>query len=245
MSSELLAKLQPITGVIFDAFGTLVSIRKPAHPYRELLRIGARQGRRSSAADLRELMTQPMTLFAAAMELDIEVSQEEMQALRDSLAGEIASIEPYRDAQEAMSMLRDAGIKTAICSNLSLPYGPAVASLFPNIDTAIFSYAEGVMKPDAMIYQITCRRLGIAPGQYFAGPEGQIVMIGDSPKCDRDGPRSIGINGYLLNRSGGGQFNDLVQSLNRLSTGIMLEPAMLRLPFTMSGVPTNDSVSRR
>ena len=211
MNSEKLAKLQPITGVIFDAFGTLASIRKPTHPYRQLLRIGERQGRRSSAADLRELMTQPMALFAAAMKFEIEVSQEEMQALRDSLEGEIASIEPYPEAREAVSMLRDAGIKTAICSNLSLPYGPAVASLFPNIDTAIFSYAEGVMKPDAMIYQITCRRLGIAPGQYFAGPEGQIVMIGDSPKCDRDGPRSIGINGYLLNRSGGGQFNDLVQ----------------------------------
>jgi HAD superfamily hydrolase (TIGR01549 family) len=152
-----------------------------------------------------------MALFAAAMEFEIEVSQEEMQALRDSLEGEIASIEPYPEAREAVSMLRDAGIKTAICSNLSLPYGPAVASLFPNIDTAIFSYAEGVMKPDPMIYKIACSRLGISPGQYFAGPGGQVVMIGDSPKCDKDAPRSIGINGYLLDRCGGGQFSDLVQ----------------------------------
>jgi HAD superfamily hydrolase (TIGR01549 family) len=156
-------------------------------------------------------MTQPLTLSDAAMELGIEVTQEQMQALRESLEGEIASIEPYAEAREAVSMLRDAGIKTAICSNLPLPYGPAVASLFPNIDTAIFSYAEGVMKPDAMIYQLACSRLGIPPGQYFAGPGGQVVMIGDSPNYDRDGPRSIGINGYLLNRSGGGQFNDLVQ----------------------------------
>lgn len=211
MNSELLAKLQPITGVIFDAFGTLVSIRKPTHPYRQLLRIGERQGRRSSAADLRELMTHSLTLSDAAREFEIKVSQEEMQALRDSLVREIASIAPYPDAQEAVSMLCDAGLKIAICSNLSLPYGPAVASLFPNIDTAIFSYAEGVMKPDPMIYQIACRRLGIAPGQYFAGPGGQVVMIGDSRKCDRDGPRTIGINGYLLNRGGGGQFNDLTQ----------------------------------
>lgn len=209
--SEMRAKLQPITGVIFDAFGTFVNSRKPSHPYRQLLRIGARQGRRRGAADLRELMTQPLTLSDAAMEFGIELTQGEKQALRDSLAREIASIQPYSDAQEAVSMLRDAWIKAAISSNLSLPYGPAVASLFPNIDTATFSYAEGVMKPDPMIYQIACRRLGIAPGQYFVGDGGQVVMIGDSPKCDRDGPRSIGINGYLLNRSRGGQFNDLLE----------------------------------
>jgi HAD superfamily hydrolase (TIGR01549 family) len=211
MISEMLSKLQPITGVIFDAFGTLVSIRKPAHPYRELLRIGARQGRRSSAADLRELMTQPMTLFAAAMELDIEVSQEEMQALRDSLARELASIEPYPDAIEAVSILRQAGLRVAICSNLASPYGSVVTDLFSDLDAFVFSYAEGVMKPDPVIYKIACSRLGISPGQYFAGPGGQVVMIGDSAKCDRDGPRSFGINGYLLNRSGGGQFSDLVQ----------------------------------
>lgn len=219
MNSELLAKLQPITGVIFDAFGTLVSIRKPTHPYRQLLRIGERQGRRSSAADLRELMTQSLTLSDAAMEFEIEVTQEEMHALRNSLARELALIEPYPDAIEAVSILRQGGLRVAICSNLASPYGSVVTDLFSDMDAFVFSYAEGLMKPDPVIYQIACSRLGIPPGQYFAGAGGQVVMIGDSPKCDRDAPRSIGVNGYLLDRSGGGQFSDLVQFAEQIIRG--------------------------
>lgn len=36
-------------------------------------------------------------------------------------------------------------------------------------------------------------------------------MIGDSKRCDRDGPRSVGIMGFHLDRTGRGSLNDLVQ----------------------------------
>jgi FMN phosphatase YigB (HAD superfamily) len=36
-------------------------------------------------------------------------------------------------------------------------------------------------------------------------------MIGDSPRCDRDGPRIVGIQGFLLRRGGDAGFKDLHQ----------------------------------
>lgn len=32
----------------------------------------------------------------------------------------------------------------------------------------------------------------------------QIAMIGDSPRCDRDGPKAVGIKGFHLDRSDAG-----------------------------------------
>ncbi|OSN68755.1 hypothetical protein BV349_00844 [Pseudomonas syringae pv. actinidiae] len=41
-------------------------------------------------------------------------------------------------------------------------------------------------------------------------------MIGDSEKCDRDGPNALGIQGFLLNRQGGNDFSDLTEFSNRV-----------------------------
>lgn len=70
------------------------------------------------------------------------------------------------------------------------------------------------MKPDPSIYLSLCRKLGVwAPHAALekAREKGRVVMIGDSRKCDRDGPRAVGIVGYHLDRSGQGKISDLVQ----------------------------------
>lgn len=36
-------------------------------------------------------------------------------------------------------------------------------------------------------------------------------MIGDSKKCDHDGPNAVGIRGFLLNRQGGKGLNNLIE----------------------------------
>lgn len=46
-----------VRAVIFDVFGTLLEIRDRQHPFRQLLREGAQQGRPPSRNDLRVLMT--------------------------------------------------------------------------------------------------------------------------------------------------------------------------------------------
>lgn len=51
----------------------------------------------------------------------------------------------------------------------------------------------------------------ISPGHYFSDTLGRVLMIGDSVRCDRDGPRDVGVIGFHLDRSGRGKIQDLVQ----------------------------------
>jgi len=66
--------------------------------------------------------------------------------------------------------------------------------------------------PDALeapiIYRHACDLLGVRPGNDFGG-DGRVVMIGDSARCDRDGPRRCGISGFLLRRGHSDGFSSL------------------------------------
>lgn len=189
--------------IIFDAFGTVVEIRQPMHPFRQLLREGRRQGRAPRAGDIRTIMTHCLSLREAALALGIKLKPFELEHLNQCLEEELASIRPYPDAVEAIKILQAAGLRLAVCSNLAMPYGPVVEKIFPHLDAYGFSYRIGAMKPQAVIYQHTCDLLGVRPGNELNG-QGRVVMIGDSEKCDRDGPRQVGISGFLLRRSGDG-----------------------------------------
>lgn len=188
--------------VIFDAFGTLLSIGRSTHPYRQILRAGIAQGRRPRPADIELLMTRPLDLHGAAEHFGIAMSKQELQVIQGALDDELATIEAYPDALQAIDLLRGQGLKVAVCSNLALPYGAAVHRCFPGLDAYALSYAVGATKPDPRIYQEACRQLGVEADQ--------VVMIGDSQRCDRDGPAAVGIRGYYLGRSGGGDYADLL-----------------------------------
>lgn len=197
-----------IAAVIFDAFGTLARIKRPTHPYGQLLREGKRQGRKFRPDDMQTLMTHKLSISQAAAWFGIQVSPDRLDLLEQALEAELASIEPFPDALEAIAMLRAAGTRTAICSNLAMPYGPAIHQVFSNLDGYGFSYRVGAMKPSPIIYRHTCDLLGVRPGDDF-GSHGRVVMIGDSPRCDRDGPRQCGISGFLLRREHSEEFSSL------------------------------------
>ncbi|BBI43268.1 HAD family hydrolase [Pseudomonas syringae] len=199
-----------ISGILFDAFGTIAEITRPTHPFRQLLREGSSQGRKPQADDIRTLMTRNLPIPEAALHFGIKLSSGRLKQLEEALQRELASIRPFSDAVVAISALQEAGLKIAICSNLASPYGPIIQQLFPSIIAHGFSYELGCMKPAPRIYQQTCDRLGLQPGNDFAG-KGRVVMIGDSPRCDRDGPRIVGIQGFLLRRGGDAGFSDLQQ----------------------------------
>ncbi|NIF29467.1 HAD family hydrolase [Pantoea sp. Tr-811] len=199
-----------ITAVIFDAFSTTLRISAPTNPYRQLLREGVKHGRRPSPGDLHKLMTIDAGLREAADILGIQVTPSRMAEIESDLQREIESIEVFPDARDAIALLHEHGVATAICSNLAAPYGPAVKTLLPDLNIYSFSYELGVTKPDPAIYRAVCHDLGVVPGHLF-GSAAQVAMIGDSPRCDRDGPRAIGIKGFHLDRSGGGAKRDLVQ----------------------------------
>jgi FMN phosphatase YigB (HAD superfamily) len=198
-----------IAAAIFDAFGTTVHITRPKHPYRQLLREGISQGRAPRADDLRTLMSNELSLDQAACLFGIRLTPSRLYLLEQDLEEELASIRAYPDALEATAMLQAAGVSVAICSNLAKPYGLTVKQILPNLDGYVFSYQAVAMKPDPLIYLKTCSMLGVQPGSEFSG-QGRVVMIGDSPKCDRDGPRQVGIYGFLLRREQPSGFSNLI-----------------------------------
>ncbi|MDY1046976.1 HAD-IA family hydrolase [Pseudomonas coleopterorum] len=201
----------PIVASIFDAFGTTVQIVRKYHPFRQLLRIGAEQGRKASTADLRTLMTASLSLEQAAERFGIQASPEQMLALQRDLEDELASITVYPDALDAIRLLRSEGIRIGICSNLAQPYGAVIRNLLQEVDGFALSFELGVIKPDAGIYHDICHQLGVQPTWDMRSTSDRVVMIGDSLKCDQDGPRVIGISGYHLDRSGAGRITNLLQ----------------------------------
>jgi FMN phosphatase YigB (HAD superfamily) len=193
---------QRIRGVIFDAFGTLLQIQQPTHPFRQILKLGIAQGRRPQADDIRTLMSRHLDLKGAAKHFGITLEAQQIKDLEQSLKAELASIKAYPDGLEALHLLREAGIKVSVCSNLAKPYGAAVDLLLPDLDAYGLSFEVGAMKPEKAIYQATVDQMSLDLVD--------CAMIGDSQRCDRDGPASFGIKGFFLGRDGSGDFSDLM-----------------------------------
>ena len=79
-------------------------------------------------------------------------------------------------------------------------FGPPRASLASEVDIAkLFVVVDQPLS------------LGVAPGDYFGTNAAQVAMIGDSMKCDRDGPREAGLMGFYLDRTWKSGFANLVQ----------------------------------
>ncbi|MBD8828549.1 HAD family hydrolase [Pseudomonas sp. CFBP 13602] len=200
-----------ISGVIFDAFGTVVKIGKRTNPYRELLKHGRRQGMSFDPAALHIAMTMNLSFLELASYLSIALSPSKHDKLIQALEVELSSITPFADALVAIQQLKEAGLKVGICSNLASPYVPVVRQFFPDMDGYAFSCELGVMKPNPAIYQTICNQMNIEPGCYFGNGAGRVLMIGDSKRCDRDGPRLVGIMGCHLDRADSGPVNNLLQ----------------------------------
>jgi FMN phosphatase YigB (HAD superfamily) len=200
-----------INGVVFDAFGTIARIGRRTNPYRDLIREGRRQGLALTSITSHIVMTSNLSLDEIASRLGISLTSSKHAELIHALEVELSSIEPYPDAIKAILMLQSAGIKVGICSNLASPYGPAVRSLFRTMDGYAFSFELGVMKPDPHIYSAICLQMDVVPGHCFSEKTGHVLMIGDSPRCDRDGPRAVGIMGFHLDRNDQGNIHDLAK----------------------------------
>ena len=207
-----------MTAVIFDLFGTLLEIRDRQNPYRRLLRLGSQQGRAASPGDLRWIMTNACGLQEAADFFGIKLSSTQLTELQSCLELELESITLFEDALPALALLRHHQIKIGVCSNLGGPYCPVARNLLPGLDGYALSAEVGLMKPDVAMYQHICTQLEVAPSQLPGSNAPQILMIGDSRRCDADGPRVAGIEGYHLDRSGAGRFCDLLEFVTGINT---------------------------
>ncbi|WP_442513044.1 HAD family hydrolase [Pseudomonas promysalinigenes] len=198
------------TAVIFDLFGTFLKIRDRQNPYRQLLRIGAQQGRAASPNDLSVIMALNGGLREAADVFGISLSTDQRTDLERKLDLELKSIIPFDDAMPAIELLRYNKIKIAVCSNLAQPYCSIVKNLLPGLDGYALSAELGLIKPDPEMYRSACAMLGVSPGELMGKSSAEVLMVGDSRRCDEQGPRCLGIRGHHLDRSGKGGFEDLV-----------------------------------
>lgn len=115
--------------------------------------------------------------------------------IRRDLASEIAGLRLFDEVPQTLRRLRDAGLRIAVCSNLAYEYGARVRELMPDVDAYVFSYEQGVAKPDPAIYAATCAALECAAAE--------VLFVGDSTRCDLKGPRAFGMRSAWLDREGG------------------------------------------
>lgn len=195
--------------ILFDVYGTLVEIYDKRAPFRELIQIGARQGRRPRGKDASILMSQPVRLREAAELLEIRLTDADRERLESDLNAEVASIAPFADTLPALHELKNRGFKLGLCSNLALDYAPPILSILPfALDAYVWSFDAGAIKPDPAIYAHACRQLCCAPGE--------ILMVGDTVGADVEGPRAFGMQAILLDRKQRFSMKDSLPSLSVL-----------------------------
>lgn len=178
--------------------------------------MGAEQGRSASPGDMRQIMTLSGGLREATASLGITLTPWALAELEHALEVELASIRIFDDALAVIDLLRANGVKIAVCSNLAGPYCDAARRLLPDLEGYALSAELGVMKPDPIIYRSVCSLLGLEPEHAIDSKQGQIIMVGDSRKCDERGPQGCGIQGFHLDRSGAGRFSNLVEFYNEI-----------------------------
>jgi FMN phosphatase YigB (HAD superfamily) len=193
----------PVLAAIFDAFGTLVKISEGSHPYRKILKLGIEQGRRPKPTDAEHLLTMPMDLRQAADFFGIQVDPGVMARLESDLRNELADIRAYPDGLFAVEALQAAGVKVVVCSNLAKPYAAAIEHLYPGLDGYSYSFAVRAIKPSFDIYHHATQLVSVSPSDAW--------MIGDSKRCDCEGPTAFGMRGFWLDRQGGGPYTSLHQ----------------------------------
>ncbi len=159
--------------IILDAFGTIMDIGKPTHPYK---RAGADRKVMMGNVPLAELTSDP----------DILLSLEE----------ELKSIFIYAEVWRFIELCREREIKVAIGSNLAMPYAAVVRETFgAHVDHLHLSCEVGLIKPDPKFFLTACEALDTLPED--------TMMIGDSLASDFDGATNAGLNAMLLRRNEG------------------------------------------
>ncbi|WP_373974142.1 HAD family hydrolase [Chitinibacter sp. SCUT-21] len=188
--------------VIFDVFGTLLGIGQQHHPYLLLMRYLRTQGRQPQADDSRTILTFDGGLAELAAHLGVTVSADQLAACEAALLADLNSIACFADVADTFAALRQRGCRIAICSNLAQSYGARVMDLLPDADVYAMSYQLGHIKPEPQIYQYVLDKLKLAAGD--------CIFIGDSAYADRDGAKTMGMDGRLLDRLHGQQLKDLL-----------------------------------
>lgn len=203
--------MTPIDGVIFDFNFTLVHQGDPADWLERACR---RLGRRpvadagviaylddvwahAQAVDpLSRRDTSPAVhreVFELTMAGLPEVDADLSAALYDGLLDIWVA---YDDAVPTLTVLRRAGVKVAVLSNIGVDIRPVLQrdGLADLLDAVVLSYQVGCVKPEPGIFAHTLQELGVAAER--------ALMVGDSWRADA-GAAALGIRSLILPRTSG------------------------------------------
>lgn len=187
-----------IRAVTFDAFGTLIGYGgRRINPYLRLV----------DAAPSEKMARLPFL----TRNVPVDVFADELgrthllPVIQRELAEEVAGLQLFDEVGVTLRKLRAVGTRIAVCSNLAYEYGGAVRRLLPDLDAYLFSYELGAAKPDPAIYAATCTALGCRPRE--------VLLIGDSRRCDFEGPRAFGMQAGWLDRKNGLTLLDALQGV--------------------------------
>ena len=103
--------------------------------------------------------------------------------------------QPYSDADDVLVGLKSAGLRMAVISNTEdgrLEDSLSSARLDSHFEFLIDSHLVGCRKPDAEIFRLTLKRLGIEPHE--------AVYVGDSYGYDVVGAQQAGLRSVLIDR---------------------------------------------
>lgn len=180
--------MQQPNAIAFDAFGTLIQYGGVRlNPYRLFL-----DGRPGDHLERLPFLTR--NVLPATMAEELKMSHV-MPKFEVELAMELTELVLFSEVPEVLARARQAGLRVAVCSNLSQAYGDVVRRLLPDLDAHILSFEVGAAKPQPAIYAATCKAVGSAPGE--------VVFVGDSQRCDLHGPIAFGMQARWLDRTTG------------------------------------------
>ena len=153
------------------------------------------------SAELREredLRVKPLEERLARI---FDLPRVDLDACRAFMRPLFARSRVYEDAPPALSGLRARGVRLGILSNT--PWGSpaelwreelARLGLSGAVDAVVFCRDVGWRKPDPRPFEFICRKLSVAPKD--------ALFVGDDPRWDIEGPRRLGMDALLINRTG-------------------------------------------
>ena len=114
----------------------------------------------------------------------------------------ISTVRPH--AVETLSLLRARGHTTGLISNCSvgIPELWQGTPLAPLVDVPILSCIEGLMKPDARIYELACERLRVMPKDCLYVADGE---NGELAAADKVGMHPVLIRVPNVTQAVGGE----------------------------------------
>jgi putative hydrolase of the HAD superfamily len=195
----------PTRAVLFDAVGTLIRLREPVGV--TYARLGGGDAAALQAAFVSQLRARAPMAFADQPAAALQAAERAWwhELVRDvfGAAGRTLSSDSFDSlwnhyaggeawvcapgAIDLLRRLRAAGGTTAVVSNFDhrLHAVLAALALTPQLDIVVLPADAGAAKPDARIFQLALRRLGVAASD--------AVYVGDDPHDDHAGAAAAGL----------------------------------------------------